>query len=64
MGRVIDGGMVPADDPIYNGSWMMFTVRRPSTLTEPEKKPPRKRRTRRKRPPTSTQEPRGTPIIK
>ena len=38
--KVIDGGWVPEDDPIYNGAWMMFSVRKPkqSSDSAPEKK--------------------------
>jgi hypothetical protein len=27
MGKVIEGGLLPADDPIYNGSWMIHSGR-------------------------------------
>ena len=39
MAKVIDGGLVPADDPMFNGQWMIFGVRsRPSTESgQPEK---------------------------
>jgi hypothetical protein len=29
MGKVIDGGLVPEDDPMFNGSWMAFSIRKP-----------------------------------
>lgn len=35
MGKCIDGGWVPEDDPMFNGQWMMFSVRRPELSTEP-----------------------------
>ncbi|HKB99845.1 MAG TPA: hypothetical protein VKD23_13775 [Terriglobales bacterium] len=33
MAKCIDGGWVPEDDPMFNGSWMIHSVRRskPST---------------------------------
>ena len=33
MAKFTDGGWVPADDPMFNGSWMIFGVR-PKPLTE------------------------------
>lgn len=35
MGRFIDGGFVPENDPMFNGSCMMFSIRRP--ISKPEK---------------------------
>jgi hypothetical protein len=37
MGEVTDGGWVPEDDPMFNGSLMMFSVRKPKQSTEPGK---------------------------
>ena len=34
MGKVIDGGWVPEDDPMFNGTTMVFTVRRPEQSIE------------------------------
>jgi hypothetical protein len=34
MGKVIDGGLVPENDPMFNGgSWMVFSVRKPMAKT-------------------------------
>ena len=50
MGKVIDGGWVPEDDPMFSGSLMMFSVRKPKQSTEPGKQEnPEKRRPRRTR---------------
>jgi hypothetical protein len=43
MGKFIDAGCVPEDDPMFNGSWMIQSVRRskPSTTSgQPENKSP------------------------
>ena len=37
MGKNIDGGWVPEDDPMFNGSWMIHSVRKPKQSTEPGK---------------------------
>lgn len=29
MGNFIDGGLVPEHDPMFNGSWMTFSIRKP-----------------------------------
>ena len=43
MGKTIDGGFVPEDDPMFNGSWMMFSVRKPSqSKAGNEPRPPAK----------------------
>ena len=34
MGKTIDGGWVPEDDPMFNGSWMIHSVRKPKQSTE------------------------------
>jgi hypothetical protein len=34
MGKVTDGGFVPEDDPMFNGSWMIHSVRKPKQSTE------------------------------
>jgi hypothetical protein len=28
MGKFTERGLVPADDPMFNGQWMVFAVRR------------------------------------
>jgi hypothetical protein len=37
MGKNIDAGWVPADDPMFNGSWSVFSIRKPKQSTEPGK---------------------------
>jgi hypothetical protein len=39
MGRTIDAGWVPEDDPMFSGEWMMFSVRKPSPAPEAEYTP-------------------------
>jgi hypothetical protein len=40
MVEITDDGWVPADDPMFNGSWMVFSVQRstPSTKSGEEEK--------------------------
>jgi hypothetical protein len=33
MGKFIDAGCVPEDDPMFNGSWMIHSVRRSTQST-------------------------------
>jgi hypothetical protein len=39
MGRFIDGGFVPENDPMFNGAWMTFSIRRPIPKPRTEPKP-------------------------
>ena len=40
MGNFIDGGLVPEDDPMFNGgSWMVFSIRRPNPEAKPLPEP-------------------------
>jgi hypothetical protein len=41
MAKITDGGWLPADDPIFNGQWMVFSVHKstPPTKSGAEEKP-------------------------
>jgi hypothetical protein len=40
MAPLIDDGWLPEDDPIFNGEWLVFSVRKPTPqATEAQEKP-------------------------